>query len=162
MQKTSRPLTTIGERAREIYYTFTFAEEEDSMKLAPVIAKFDDYMNPKKNIPYFRYKFFSYNQHEDQNIDDYVSELKLKSSHCEFGTLKECLKDRRVQERLLPEPDLTLDKAIAICKAAEETKKQSEEMQAQLPSSNINQVRHRKSRGKQNKRKQRENQRKEC
>ena len=119
-------------------------------------------MNPKKNIPYLRYKFFSYNQNEDQNIDDYVTELKLKSSHCEFGKLKESLirdrivagtKDKRVQERLFREPDLTLDKAIAICRAAEETKKQSEEMQAQSPSSNINQVRHRRPRVKQNERK---------
>ena len=93
--------------------------------------------------------------------------MKLKSSHCEFGTLKESLivagtKDKRVQERLLREPDLTLDKVIAICRAAEETKKQSEEMQAQSSSSNINQVRHYGLRGKQNERKQRENQRKEC
>ena len=80
------------------------------MKLDPVIAKFDKYMNPKKNIPYLRYKFFSYNQNEDQNIDDYVTELKIKSSRCEFGTLKESFirdrivagtKDKRVQERLL-------------------------------------------------------------
>ena len=57
------------------------------MKLEPVMAKFDEYMNPKKNIPYLRYKFFSYNQIEGLSIDDYVTELKLKSSHCEFGTL---------------------------------------------------------------------------
>lgn len=78
--KTSRLLTAIGERAREIYYTFTFAEAADSMKLEPVIAKFDEYMNPKKNIPYLRFKFFSYNQSEGQSIDDYVTELKLKLS----------------------------------------------------------------------------------
>ena len=49
--KTSMLLTTIGERAREIYYTFTFANEDDAMKLDPVVAKFDEYMKPKKNIP---------------------------------------------------------------------------------------------------------------
>ena len=100
--KTSRLLTAIGERARGIHYM--------------------------------------HNQNEEQNIDDYVTELKLKSSHCEFGTLKESLirdqivagaKDKRVPERLLREPDLTLDKAITIFRAAEESKKQSEEMQAQ-------------------------------
>ena len=56
----------------------------------------------------------------------------------------------------------SVDKAIAICRAAEETKKQSEELQAQLPFSNINQAHHRRPRGKQNERKQRENQRNEC
>ena len=84
------------------------------MKLEPVMAKFDEYMNPKKNIPYLRYKFFSYNQIEG-----------LKSSHCEFGTLKASLirdrivagvNEKKVQERLLREPELTLDKAIVICR----------------------------------------------
>ena len=125
----------------------------------------------QKEHSYLRYKFFSYNQSEDQNIDDYVTGLKLKSSHCEFVKLKESLirdrivagtKDKRVQGRLLHEPDLTLDKAIAICRAAEETKKQFEEMQAQSLSSNINQVCHRRPRGKQDEQKQRENQRNEC
>ena len=160
--KTSRLLTTIGERAREIYYTFTFENEEDGMKLEPVLRKFDEYMNPKKNIPYLRYKFFSYNQSEGQNIDDYVTELKLKSTHCEFGLLKESLirdrivagvRDTRVQERLLREPDLTLDKAMSICRAAEETKKQSEEMQSKTSPNQVDQLRNRKdkprNRGKQ-------------
>ena len=154
-----------------IYYMFTFADATESMKLDPVIGKFVEYMNPKNNLPYLRYKFSLHNQNEEQNIDDYVTELKLKSSHCQFGTLKESLirdqivaatKDKRVPETLLCEPDLTLDKAITIFRAAEESKKQSEKMQAQSPSSNIDQVCHRRLRGKQNERKQRENQRNEC
>ena len=36
--KISRLLTTIGEKARDVYYTFTFATERDDMKLDPVIA----------------------------------------------------------------------------------------------------------------------------
>ena len=68
--KTSRLLTTIGERAREIYYTFTFENEDDGMKLEPVLEKFDEYMNHKTTIAYLRYKFFSYNQSEGQNIDN--------------------------------------------------------------------------------------------
>ena len=39
--KISRLLTAIGEWARGICYTFTLAEEADSMKLDQVIAKFD-------------------------------------------------------------------------------------------------------------------------
>ena len=174
--KTSRLLTAIGERAREIYYTFTFADAADAMKLEPVIAKFDEYMNPKKNIPYLRYKFFSYNQIEGQSIDDYVTELKLKSSHCEFGTLKASLirdrivagvKEKKVQERLLREPELTLEKAIDICRAADETKKPSEEMQSKIPHNQIDPLRHRREkenqqyRGKQSDREKRETQRKD-
>ena len=46
--KTSRLLTAIGNKARDIYYTFTFDAEGDNMKLKKVIEKFDEYMSPKK------------------------------------------------------------------------------------------------------------------
>ena len=42
-----------------IYYMFTVVEATDSMKLDPVIAKFVEYMNPKKNIPYLHNTSFS-------------------------------------------------------------------------------------------------------
>ena len=58
--KTSRLLTTISEKARDVYYTFTFVTEGDDMKLDPVIAKFDEYFSPTKNLPYTRFKFFTY------------------------------------------------------------------------------------------------------
>ena len=120
--KTSRLLTTIGEKARDVYYTFTFATEGDDMKLDPVIAKFDEYFSPRKNLPYTRFKFFTYNQTNGQTIDEYVTELKSRSRHCEFGSLKESLirdrivagiQDAKVRERLLRETDLSLDKAIS-------------------------------------------------
>ena len=135
--KISRLLTTIGEKARDIYYTFTFASEGDDMKLEPVIAKFDEYFNPRKNLPYTRFKFFTYNQVNGQTIDEYVTELKSRCRHCEFGTLKESLirdrivagiQDAKVRERLLRETDLSLDKAVSMCRASEATKKQVEEM----------------------------------
>ena len=70
--KTSRLLTTIGEKARDVYYTFTFATEG---------AKFDEYFSPRKNLPYTRFKFFTYNQTNGQTIDEYVTELKSRSRH---------------------------------------------------------------------------------
>ena len=137
MVKTSRLLTTIGEKARDVYYTFTFATEGDDIKLDPVTAKFDEYFSPRTNLPYTRFKFFTYNQTNGQTIDEYVTELKTRSRHCEFGTLKETLirdrivagiQDAKVRERLLRGTDLSLDKAISICRAGEASKKQVEEM----------------------------------
>ena len=92
--KTSRLLTTIGENARDVYYyTFILATEGGDMKLNPVVAKFDEYFSPSKNLPYTRFKFFTYtgNQANGQSFDEYVRELKSRSRHCEFGTLKESL-----------------------------------------------------------------------
>ena len=151
--KTSRLLTCIGEKARDVYYTFTFEAEDDAMKLQPVIDKFDEYLNPRKNITFLHFKFFSYNQGEGQLIDEYVTELKARSQHCEFGDLRESLirnkivlgeQDKKIQERLLRETDLSLDKAISICHAAEEVKVQTKEMQSNKTdmTSNVDHIKH--------------------
>ena len=137
--KTSRLLTAVGEKARHVYYTFTFDNEEDSMKLDVVLKKFDEYMSPKKNLTYMNYRFFAYNQDEGQSIDESITELKSRSEHCEFGDLKNSLirdkigvSSRKVQERLLRETELSLGKAIQVCRAAENVKMQTKEMKGLL------------------------------
>ena len=135
--KTCRLLSAIGPKAREIYYTFTFEEEDDAMKFDNVVERFDQYFTPKKNVTYMRYKFFSCNQSEGQNIDAYVTELRKRAEHCEFAELKNSLTrdkivigicDKKTQERLLREYELSLEKALQICRATEEIKIQTDEM----------------------------------
>ena len=82
--KTSRLLSAIGPKSREIYYTFNFANDEESMTSDVVIQKFDDYYTPKKNITYQRYRFFSYNQNDGQSIDSYATELRTRADHCDL------------------------------------------------------------------------------
>ena len=133
--KTCGLLSAIGPK-REIYYTFTF-EEDDAMKFDNEIECFDQYFTPKKNVTYMRYKFFSCNQSEGQNIDAYVTELRKRAEHCEFAELKNSLirdkivigiYDKKTLERLLRESELSLEKALQICRAAEEIKIQTDEM----------------------------------
>lgn len=46
-------LTVIGEEAREVYSTFNdWAEDGDDKKIKPVLKKFGDYCEPRKNIPF--------------------------------------------------------------------------------------------------------------
>ena len=56
-----------------------------------MLQKFDAYMSPKKNITYMRYRFFSCKQLEGQSIDDFATELKSRTQHCEFDTLRDSL-----------------------------------------------------------------------
>ena len=56
-------------------------------------------MTVNSNLNSIGLKFFTYtgNQANGQSIDEYVRELKSRSRHCEFGTLKESLiRDRIV------------------------------------------------------------------
>lgn len=60
-----------------------------------------------------------------------MTDLRLKSQSCNFGTLCDSVikdqivigvQDKRVRLLLLKETDLTLEKAINICQAADSTK----------------------------------------
>ncbi|XP_039870493.1 uncharacterized protein LOC120723214 [Simochromis diagramma] len=129
-------LHVAGEEAVEVYNTFTFAENGDEHKLMKIMEKFEEYCNPKKNITYERYKFFTCVQ-GDMPISQYITELKLRAKSCEFGQLQESLiRDRVVcgitsdamRERLLREDDITLEKVVQLCIAAETTKAQIKQM----------------------------------
>lgn len=77
--------------------------------------------------------FFTRAQKPAEPIDAYVTDLKNKAKDCEFGELHDSLVcDRivcgitnvQVRGRLLREADLTLGKAIDICRASEITSSQ--------------------------------------
>ena len=128
-------LTCVGKKGREVYNTFTFATDQDKMKFTKIIEKMDEFCTPRKNITFSRYKFFTCRQKEGESFDDFVTNLKKLSQHCEFGTLCNSLildviiigiLDNRLRERLLREHDRTLENTIKHCKAAEETKQHTE------------------------------------
>ena len=125
-------LHLIGDDALQVYNTFTFASEAER-KMDVVRQKFADYCQPRRNIVYERYQFWRLNQAPGENIDAFVTSLRLKAKSCDFGTQEDSMirdrivlgcPDPRLQERLLREPDLTLAKALPICRAAEATKEQ--------------------------------------
>ena len=147
--KTSILLSCIGPKGREIYETFQFATEGDRFILDTVLEKFTAYCNPRKNITIIRHKFFTYKQQEGQSFNDYVIELKKRSSECEFGNLQDSLVkdmivcgviDNSLRERLLRDADLTLDKAIASGHAAEETRLHAKELNSFQNNVEVNKV----------------------
>ena len=129
-------LHCIGQNALKIYNSFTFPEG-DEMNLKEVMKKFESYCNPRKNVTYERYKFFTRTQQNSETIDHYAAELRNLTQSCEFKELTDSLiqdriicgmQDSHVRERLLRQVDLTLDKTLSICRAAEQTRKQVQEM----------------------------------
>ena len=127
-------LTVIGEDAREVYSTFTWDAEGDGTKIDPVLTKFQQYCQPRRNIPFERYKFNRRAQEVGESYDHYRTALRKLADECEFGTITpdEILRDRlvfgvrdaKVRERLLHQANLTLAKTDEICRAAESTSQQ--------------------------------------
>ena len=123
-------LTVIGEEARDVYSIFTdWAAEGDEKKIAPVLQKFAEYCQPRKNVPFERYRFNRRTQEAGESYDQYKTALRKLAEGCDFDTITpdEMLRDRlifgirdsKVRERLLRESKLTLGKTDEICRAAE-------------------------------------------
>ncbi|UYV79423.1 K02A2.6-like [Cordylochernes scorpioides] len=130
-------LNFIGEEALEVFNTFHLKEDE-AENFDLVINKFDDFCEPKKNVIFERFKFFSATQKDGESIDSFITELKGLSTSCEFESQKDSsirdhivygIQDKALQERLLREPNLTLLKAIEMCKTDEISKQQIKIMQ---------------------------------
>ena len=123
-------LTVIGEEAREVFSTFSgWANEGDSTKIEPVLAKFEQYCQPRKHVPFERYRFNRRVQEAGETYDQYRTALRKLAEGCDFGTITpdEILRDRLVfgirdaktRERLLRESELTLERTDEMCHAAE-------------------------------------------
>lgn len=121
-------LTVAGPQAIEVFNTFEFASAADKEKYNEVIAKFEAYCSPKKNIVYERYVFRSRMQQAGETFDCFVTDLKLKAQSCDFGTLKDSMvrdqivygiHDKKTRERMLRDDKLTLTEAEKICHASE-------------------------------------------
>ncbi|XP_026737908.1 uncharacterized protein LOC113501095 isoform X1 [Trichoplusia ni] len=125
--QTALLLHCMGEEAQDIHATFDF-EENEAYNYEKVIKKFNEYFIPRKNESVNSHLFFTRNQKENETFDSFFTDIKKLSVECEFGNLSDRMLrdkivtgiiDKRLKDRLLRESDLTLSKAIQICKAAE-------------------------------------------
>ena len=108
----SNALPVIGEDGREVYSTFRdWAQDGDDRRIMPVLRKFAEYCQPRKNVPFERYKFNKRTQESRESYEQYKTTLRKLSEACEFDTItpNEILRDRlifgihdtKVRERLL-------------------------------------------------------------
>lgn len=65
-------LTVVGDEAFDVYDTLVWQNEGDNKKIDKVIEKFDKFCEPKKNMSYERYVFFTRAQEKIEIIDKYV------------------------------------------------------------------------------------------
>ena len=129
--KSSTFLYLIGRKGREIFNTWTIPVAEKD-KIEPLFTRFANYCKPRKNITLERYRFNSRVQQERETLDEFVTELTKLAKNCQYGALEnDMIRDRivvgirkmTVKERLLREPELTLETAISFCRADEESER---------------------------------------
>ncbi|XP_013395987.1 uncharacterized protein LOC106163063 [Lingula anatina] len=130
--KRTKSLVAGGE-AQDLYRTFTYDEEGDEKIFEKVVENFKRFCEPRKNEIYERYCFRTCDQQVGETFEHYVTDLKNKADTCNFGILKEemirdqivvGIRDLRLKEKLLCTEDLTLQKAVQTCMAAETCQEQ--------------------------------------
>jgi len=137
-------LHVIGEQARSVYKGFRFDSPETGKDVAAIRQAFKDYCTPKLNQVYERYRFNQLVPAAGESIDSFVATLRQCVQTCGYGTQADSMVrdrivfssgDSRVREKLLSTDDLTLEKAIDICRAAEATRERVQTMGDVKPSS---------------------------
>ena len=91
-------LTGIGEEAHEIFTTFTWKDAGDEGKTKKVLGKFNQYCQPRTNIPFERQHFNQCRQEPGETYDHYRMALLKLTEGCSFQTItpEEILCDKHV------------------------------------------------------------------
>ncbi|XP_064482820.1 uncharacterized protein K02A2.6-like [Ornithodoros turicata] len=113
----------------------TRLSDADSKEYDKVVAAFDKYFVPRRNIIYERARFNQRCQLEQEPVESFIKELHRLADSCEFGALKAelirdrlvvGLRDRSLSEKLQLDADLTPDKAVNTARNSEAVKGQQQ------------------------------------
>ena len=141
-----------GRELLDIYNTLPI-DDEKKKDYKNLLDELHKYFEPKKYVTYERYLFNSRVQQPDENIDNFVTDLRKRAKNCNFGTLKdELIRDRiicgicneQLRGRLLRHGDSTLEEVVQLCRAQEASAEQLKELSGAVNAVNINIVRGRK------------------
>ena len=102
-----------------------------------LLAKIENYCKPRQSEVMLTHRFWSVEW--TAPFDAFLTELHRRAENCNFGDTKDrMIRDKivfsskgKVQEKLLLEKDLSLVKAVDICRAFEHSKQQLEELKEQ-------------------------------
>ena len=115
-------LNCAGPQIIDIYDQFIWDEEGDEKKLDKLFEKLEGYCNPRKNEVLESHRFWNVQYQEP--FDNFLTELRTRASSCNFDNKDRMIRDKivftvqgKLQELLLREDKLSLDKAIQICRA---------------------------------------------
>ncbi|UYV66194.1 K02A2.6-like [Cordylochernes scorpioides] len=134
-----RVAACIAVRGKEAYNIFEHLDLSDEQRnnSDEIINALTHHFTPKINIIYERSIFNQTNQETNESIEQYICRLRKLSSTCNYGAMtEEMIRDRLVlgiidkqtKRQLISDPQLTLQKAIDVCKANESANKQIENL----------------------------------
>ncbi len=138
-------LSAVGPEALERYNHFGWQKDEDKKVYKNVVEKFESEFAGVKRQVFSRFQFWDHQRGEGQPFDDFLLQLRSLALSCEFLESDNMLRDkiifsttdRPLKERLLREGDVTLPRAIELCRAAEVTQKEMQRMKSSSSSAEV-------------------------
>lgn len=130
-------LNCVGHDAQELYFN-VLKKEDDTVKYEQLIKLFDAYFEPKQNELINAYNFNQRKQDQGETFDLFYTEIRRLVKNCNYKEQESRMlrdrivigvSDKKLQEKLLAINDLTLDKAVDMCRASELAKAQARAMQ---------------------------------
>ena len=127
-EKVSYLLIWVGEKGRDIHNTFSNITEQNRDKLETYYTNYEQYVTPKSNKVFARFKFHTRVQTPADTFDAFVTDLKLLVQECGYADPDEMVRDRivfgvsspKIREKLISVgSDLTLRKAVEIAHTVE-------------------------------------------
>ena len=113
-------LNCAGPHVLEVYDTFIWTDDGDKDKPDKVLEALERYCNPRDNEVIESHRFWTIPYQEP--FAKFLTELKTRAAACKFLEKDRMLRDKivfivtgKLQELLLREDNLTLDKAVKIC-----------------------------------------------
>ena len=119
--------SVMGQNCLQIYQHLHISDA-DKNKVKPSLDALEKHFQPSTNVVYECYVFGSANQGENETAEQYIARLRHLMATCNYGTLSDELlrdrlvlgtKDTHVRARMFRDPELTLAKAMNMCKVAE-------------------------------------------
>ena len=135
-------LTAVGRQTYHVIRNLAVPRSPKELTYAEIVETVTTHYNPKPSPIIKRFDFNTRCQEEGESIANYIAALRSIAEHCDYGeTLNDMLRDRlvcgirdkRVQRRLLQEPDLTFKQARDIALTAETANKDALKLQQQPP-----------------------------
>ena len=114
-------LGVIGGKTYEHLRNLVSLKSPDSLKYSELVEVFKQHYEPKPLIIAKRFHFHCRNQTSSESVSEYMAELRILSTNCDFkvyldqalrGRLVCGLRNEGIQHRLLAEADLTLKQAL--------------------------------------------------
>lgn len=138
---------TFTDETRNIYESLSLSEDENKDP-AIILQKLEEFARGLVNETLERHNFNSRRQEENESFDDFLTEIKLLSKNCNYcencypGLLRDRIvagvRSDTVRKKLLSENELTIERTINVCRAAEkanegmESLKNEEDKEAKL------------------------------